>query len=225
MTVRLTNLQGSGLESESGEAVGRIVDLVVRLDAPEPKVVRIHLRKGRRIKEIDIGFVRGLGETPVISDPGRIVEPSLAVDELLLGRHVLDAQIVDLAGKRVTRVGDVELDPDGLTISGVCIGLGPVLSRLGLGRLARRAMTETVLWRNLHLTSRRGHVLMLDSPASAIHRAPPDALSHLVAHLPRHRAGEVLGAVDAGTAEAAERTPAPRPRHFPFRWIRRHAPR
>ena len=51
MTVRLTNLQGSRLECESGEAVGRIVDLVVRLDAPEPKVVRIHLRKGRRKRD------------------------------------------------------------------------------------------------------------------------------------------------------------------------------
>jgi sporulation protein YlmC with PRC-barrel domain len=221
MTVRLTDLHRRKLETEEGAELGRIVDLVVRLDGIEPRVVRLRVRRGRTTLEIETAFVRAPEEEPLIGLPGKLEAPKLADDELLLERHVLDAQIVDLAGRRVTRVGDVELE--GLTVSGVCIGLGPVLERLGLRGLARHAMTETVLWRNLHLTSRRGHVLMLDSPATAIHRAPPDALSHLVAHLPHRRAHEVLQAVDPGTAEAAMRSPSPRPRRFPFRWIRRHA--
>jgi len=223
VTIRLTDLQSRWLETADGVRVGRVLDLVIRLDAPDPRIVRVRVGRGRRVREIAADLVSGLGDVPVVRDSGGLIPPRLAEDELLLDRHVLDAQIFDLAGKRVTRVGDVELELDSLAVTGVCVGLGPILSRLGLHRVARRATTESLSWRDLHLTSRRGHSLMLDSPAAALHRARPDALSHLVAHLPHRHAHEVLVAVDPETAKVVRRMPAPRPRRFPFRWIRRDA--
>ena len=223
MTVRLTELQRRRIRGEEGASVGRLLDLVVRLDAPDPRVVRIRMRSGRRVAEVDAALVQGLGESPVLADTASLTDPRLAEDELLLDRHVLDAQIVDLAGKRVTRVGDVELRLENLAVTGVLVGPEPLLRRVGLRRLASRARAESLPWRDLHLTSRRGHMLMLDSPAAALHRAEPGALSHLVAHLPHVHAREVLAAVDPERAEAARRAPTARARRFPFRWIRRHA--
>ena len=66
--------------------------------------------------------------------------------ELLhLRRDVLDAQIVDISGRRVVRVGDVELAGDReLTVVAVDAGSASVLRRLGLRRLARRARPDAV---------------------------------------------------------------------------------
>jgi sporulation protein YlmC with PRC-barrel domain len=221
--VSFTDLRRLTLATEDGAKVGRLVDLVVRLDTPDPRIVRMRVGRRRWVAEIETVFVRNLDVTPVVSDPARLEAPRLGDDELLLGRHVLDAQIVDLEGKRVTRVGDVTIELESLTVAGVTVGLSAVLRRLGLRRLAEHARTESVDWRDLHLTSRRGHMLLLDSPAAALHRARPDALSHLVAHLPHRHAHEVLTAVGAEKAEAVRRAPTASARRFPFRWIRRHA--
>ena len=42
----------------------------------------------------------------ITEDP---IEDELAADELLLARDVLDTQIFDLGGRRLTRVADIEL--------------------------------------------------------------------------------------------------------------------
>ncbi len=83
----------------------------------------------------------------------------MAEQELLLERHVLDAQIVDLAGKRLTRVGDVELviDDGALTVRGVEVGLAPLLRRLGLRFLVSRAGSSSIRWTDLRLTSEGAH--------------------------------------------------------------------
>ena len=223
MIVRLTELKRRRVATADGAPLGRLIDVVVRLDAPAPRIVRLRVRRGRRVSEIDAGLIRQLGHEPVVADPGRLVRPRLADDELLLDRHVLDAQIFDFAGKRITRGGDVELELDRLAVEGVSIGLGPIFGRLGLDRFAKRATTERLAWRDLHLTSRRGHSLMLDSSAAAVHRARPDALSQLVAHLPHRHAHELHEAVAPETAESVRRAPSPRAPRFPFCWIRRHA--
>jgi hypothetical protein len=60
-------------------------------------------------------------DPPVVTGVVRRDSPprTLAADELLLKRDVLDSQIVDTVGKRLERVGDIELarEPDGTLVS------------------------------------------------------------------------------------------------------------
>jgi sporulation protein YlmC with PRC-barrel domain len=75
--LRLTDLQRRRVETEDGAAVGRVLDVVIKLDAPDPRIVRIRVRQGRRVLEVDADLVRGLDERPVLADrkagakPGR----------------------------------------------------------------------------------------------------------------------------------------------------------
>ena len=70
----------------------------------------------------------------------RTVEPAPPVrHSLLLDRHVLDSQIVDLAGKRVRRVGDVELAEDAGRLRLVAVDVGAAASWAGSGCVAPRA--------------------------------------------------------------------------------------
>jgi len=90
--------------------------------------------------------------------------------ELLLREDVLDCQIFDFGEKRLTRVGDVALaqESGGLRACAVEIGAAPILRRLGLRGLARRARAQALDSEAVHLASARGHALQLDKPTAAV---------------------------------------------------------
>ena len=96
--------------------------------------------------DVDWGDVADVNLAGVHIRTGTAAPATLADYELLLERHVLDAQIVDLAGKRLTRVADVELVLDGrvLSVQGVEIGLAPLLRRLGLRFLVGHARSSAI---------------------------------------------------------------------------------
>jgi CBS domain-containing protein len=149
--------------------------------------------------------VRTFEPTGVILGPdGR---STMAPDELRLARDVLDVQIVDVAGKRVRRVSDVELTrtDGGLRVVAVDVGWPGLARRLGAGRLSRgRAPAHDLVdWNDLHVMSARGHGLQLRTTSAALHRLTPGELSELVADLPPQRAAEALDAVGSQRAAAA----------------------
>lgn len=107
-------------------------------------------------------------------------------DELLLGRDVLDTQVVDVVGHRLARVSDVLLArlPDGrVEVAAVDVGFGAVVRRLGLRWLGERFPVRTVDWRDLHLTSERGHNLHLATTVAAVHRVDAHGLAELLTRL------------------------------------------
>lgn len=191
---------GNAVRDASGERVGSLADLAVRLADPYPVVTRVSIKRDRRTAFLVAWEDVAVFEHPAIQlrKPAEdLTETQLGKDELLLGKHVLDTQIVDVAGKRLVRVADVELvrEGDELWLVGVDVGFAAVLRRLGLGWLARRATSELVDWRDLHLASARGHMLQLQTKTSSVHRLTPDQLTELVARLPVARGAEVMRTV------------------------------
>lgn len=147
--------------------------------------------------------IRVAGDIPSFA-VGSVGE-ALAADELLLDRDVLDTQVVDIAGQRLARVGDVVLAhrTDGrVEVVGVEVGFGAVLRRIGLEGLAARTRRDAVAWSDLHLTSERGHAVQLAGPRSAVHLLDTRGLAMLIAHLDTESATEVLAA--RGPAVAAD---------------------
>ena len=135
----VTDELGRSVRRAGGTRIGKIDDLVVVLGDPDPRVVALRVRVGRRYRRVPWSAVASFAEEIVIS--GDPIEDELAGDELLLACDVLDSQIFDLAGRRLTRVADIELawrDRE-LRVMGVDIGAAPLLRRLGLGVFARRA--------------------------------------------------------------------------------------
>jgi hypothetical protein len=102
--------------------------------------------------------------------------------ELLLGRDVLDHQVFDSRGRRLTRVGNVVLDHDGetLTVAGIDIGAAAILRRIGLRRLAGRRRPLVAAWHELHLLSGPGRQSQLELPGAAVHHLDNSELVELV---------------------------------------------
>lgn len=194
-----------------GNTVGRVADVIARPVGSAGLPVVDHMVLSRRgepavlvpFEAINLVHPQHLRLEDSAGDLRLVTAGPLGDDEIRLVRDVLDTQVVDVAGQRLTRVADVVLArrPDGrIEVVGVEVGFDAVLRRLGLGGLASRFSSDAIAWTDLHLTSERGRTVQLATPRSAIHRLDARALAALVARLGTGPAAEVLAAKDAAMA-------------------------
>ena len=122
--------------------VGRVRDLVVLMSDPFPRVTGVVLKDNRRLRTIDWGVVRSWDNKELsLKVAAADLQSHARMDaELWLSRQVLDKQIVDMNGRRVVRVNDLQLSQvDGsLLLVGVDIGGRGLMRRIGLEGMGRR---------------------------------------------------------------------------------------
>ena len=211
----LSRETGQKVRAADGRVVGKLRDLTARLGFEHPVVSRLAVGSRLRIAYLvpwtavaaferseiqlrDVGpmdqFLIGRGEVP------------LEQDELLLVRDVLDTQIIDVVGHRVSRVGDVVITrrSDGrLEVVAVEVGSAAVCRRLGLRRLGERLGGRAVDWRDLHLTSARGHDVHLATTTAAVHQLDAQGLAELLTRLDLTSATEIVKTVGPVRAAGA----------------------
>jgi sporulation protein YlmC with PRC-barrel domain len=212
----LSGVIGGAVLGSDGRVLGRLADLTVSLaqGSGRPRVERVLVKRPHgaallvpwdRVAKFDHNQVVVTGAVDGYT--------SAALDEheILLGRDVLDTQVVDVVGQRLARVADVVLARSAarLELVGVEVGFGGVLRRLQLGRFATRPGPDVIGWSDLHLTSERGHAVQLASPRAAVHHLNARELAALVSHLDTESATEVLATRDPGFAADVVRAAHP----------------
>ena len=122
--------------------VGRVRDLVVVMTDPFPRVTGVILKGSRKLRSLDWSVVRSWDnkELSLKAEAGGLQPHTRADSELWLSRQILDKQIVDMDGRRVVRVNDLQLSQvDGsMLLVGVDIGGRGLARRVGLEGLGRR---------------------------------------------------------------------------------------
>lgn len=121
--------------------VGRVRDLIVLMSDPFPRVTGVVLKRGRRVPSIDWTVVRSWDNKELsLKVEEAQLQPHTRTDaEIWLSRQLLDKQIVDMDGRRVVRVNDLQLaQVDGsMRLVGVDIGGRGLMRRVGLEGLGR----------------------------------------------------------------------------------------
>jgi sporulation protein YlmC with PRC-barrel domain len=211
--LELTECLGADVVDARGARVGKLIDLAARLDDPYPIVSRLRVRMAHRsVRYVEwatiASFTATVVELSVRAEElqsGDTGADSPRTDELLLAEHVLDTQIIDVKGKRVVRVGEVELASEGanLLVVGVEVGRAALVRRLGLRRFVGRIQSELVDWRDLHVASGRGHALQLRTAHARVHRLSASELAHLVSRMPLTSGADVLRTVRPRAAAGA----------------------
>jgi sporulation protein YlmC with PRC-barrel domain len=211
----LSRLLGRPVRSSNGVRVGRVVDMTVLYDIPHPNVHRLGVGRGRRIRYLLPGRmvqtysdeelslpVDRMGLSAYVTAP----DPNLEDRELRLAWDVLDTQVVDLVGRRLSRVSDVFLVPGSygeLEVAAVDVGAGSLLRRMGFRRLGDRFRPVAVDWAELHLTSRRGHLAQLATADTALHRLDASELAELLPRLSADSAVDVVRSTHPAHSAAA----------------------
>jgi len=217
----LSRITRQDVRGPDGRVIGRVADLTVSLGEQNgPTMVDRLLVRRKAAADLLVPWTEVVSfqrtEVELAGDVsgfaiGSLVD-ALDSDEILLVRDVLDTQIVDIVGQRVARVSDVVLAHTAngdLELVGVEVGIGGVLRRLGLHRLAVRTREDAVAWTDLHLTSERGHDVQLATPRSAVHHLDARGLAVLVSRLDTESAAEVLAAKGPGVAADVVRATHP----------------
>jgi magnesium transporter len=138
---------GMPVVDRAEERVGKILDLAVKMGEPFPPVtslaVEVSVRTGSfgwakfpaiipwiQVEEFDENLVK----LSILPESIRL--GALKKNELLLGKSVMDQQVVDSEGRKLLRVNEVKLrEVDGrLRLAGVEVGMKGLIGRLGGGK-------------------------------------------------------------------------------------------
>ena len=136
----LTEVLGAEVVDVRQRRSGRVKDLAVRIQEPYPVVTGLVVSRRRELL-IPWSSVRAIaGREVALRVTTEDVEKHRASpDEVWLARDVLDKQIVDLDGRRVVRVNDLQLTEvrGELLLVAADIGIRGILRRLGLEALGK----------------------------------------------------------------------------------------
>jgi magnesium transporter len=137
----LSEFLGKRVRSSSRGLLGKVSDLMVDLDLPQPEVVRLVYRQPWSRQRWCVNW------TEVEADASREIilkaqaEPALLPEkdarqpsQILLGDFLLDKQIVDIDGAKLERVNDLDfvVSDNKLLLVQVDVGFRGLLRRLGL---------------------------------------------------------------------------------------------
>jgi magnesium transporter len=186
------------------KTLGRVSDLAARPASPYPYISLIRVRTGRKShRYVSWREVRAFEATQIIlsSKEAELSPARLQEADILLARNVLDKQIVDLEGRKVVRVQDIQLARTGreLQVLGVDISTSALIRRLGLKRLAdaiaRRYPPPSVKWGDVNLTDWRDPNLRLRLSHESIGRLHPADLAEIAASLSTEERLDMLEAL------------------------------
>ncbi|MFH1085530.1 MAG: hypothetical protein V1772_07190, partial [Chloroflexota bacterium] len=162
MTIFLSQILGKPVFDPQGRERGTCLDILVLDRGQGSPPVRALLMRNPEGASVPVSFEDVAWLAPAIIL--RVAEPApyrLRGDEVHLKDQVLDRQIVDLEGRRLVRVNDLQLARVGnegrYCLAGVAVGVPSMLRRLGveaatrtvLGRLGRSPRELVIPWKDV----------------------------------------------------------------------------
>ena len=217
--VALTDLLGRRARDADGNVLGTLHDLVVVPQEHPTRVAYLVVRARAADSFIPADSLASMTGGVVRLGHGRIETATLVTDHLLLlQRDLLDQQIIDVQGRKVVRVNDVELDahPEAerllLSVRAVDVGTRGALRRLAAGIIPRhtlrnwlaRVPSRTIPWHLVDLVesdpSRRVKLKISYQGLSTLH---PADIADIVENLPPAEREAVFETLDEEVAGAA----------------------
>lgn len=206
---------GAPVAGSGGEYLGRLHDVVARVLEPGdelfPPLTGLVVRMdGLRTRMVYVPWtaVLELGPMGVRLSSSRIdLRPFTRRDgELLVAGDVLDKQVVDVDGRRLVRVNDVQLAPDPLVPGGWRVAAADISAGSFVARVVPRWLVPAVHRRlppNVVISWDQVQFFASDVPGvklrvdhTALARMHPADVAELIAELGYRHTGEVLTVLD-----------------------------
>lgn len=200
---------------QKGEEIGRLKDIVISPGEPFPAVSALFVVDGKTTYIIPWDIVnlfnRRVISINVISS--QLAPASLVLNDILIGRDMLDKQIVDINGAKLVRVNDLELgDVFGkLCLVAADIGLRGILRRLGFEARGEKLLSlfrytlqhKLIGWNYLQTVQPRLSKLTLTISGSKAAKLHPADLAEIISEVSQKERTAIFGSLDAETAAEA----------------------
>jgi magnesium transporter len=188
-----------------GEAVASIKDVVVRLGEDHPPVTGVVARFRRRDFYLPRAQLAGFGPAGARLNTDVLdLRPFTRRDgEVLLARDVLDKQLIDVDGKRVVRVNDVQLIEAGgeWRVTGADVSLNGLWRRLAPpGFTGSGKPVEVIDWADVGYLATDAATVRLKSSRDKLARLHPVEIARLAEALSYQQGAEMLASLDDETA-------------------------
>ncbi len=136
--VFVADVLGKAVLDPLGDEVGRLRDIAVEGGTPFPRAAGLVLEKKKKMWFLPWSDL-SIFNRRIISSRKReseLAEFHPSPDMLLIGKDILDKQIVDINGAKVVRVNDVKLTEEigAACVTDVDVGVRGILRRLGVER-------------------------------------------------------------------------------------------
>jgi MgtE intracellular N domain/CBS domain len=199
--LHLSALVGSPLRDSDGERLGRVEDVIVRLGGVGyPPITGFLAKVAGRTSYLGIDRVLGLGERGVVLNKAKLDLRRFErrEEEVLLGRDVLDRQLINVKGARLVRANEIELADIAGSWRVVGVDTGP---RGGLRRLLPKPLGQRIAtgdfldWASVEPFV--GHVptVRLRVPHPKLAKLHPAQIADLVEAASRREGEEIIQAV------------------------------
>lgn len=198
----LSQILGRPISDVEGEKVASIKDIVVRYGEEDyPPIIGLMARYRRRDFFIRRTQIANLGETGAklnvdVLDLRPFVRRK---GEVLLAKDVLDKQLIDIDGKRVVRVNDVQIIEAGnqWRVTGADVSLQGFLRRLMPKGFYGNRLVEVIDWSDVgYLATETATAVQLKSSKDKLSRLHPVEIAQLAETLsPIHRT-EIVESLD-----------------------------
>ena len=201
-TLRLSRLLKRPVADSSGETIGRLADVIVRLRGSEyPLVTGLVAAVGGREIFVPIEQVASFDEDPIRLSSARLSLRHFErrEGEVLLRRDVLGHRFIDVANARLVRAADLELarNGDDWVLAGVDTRRRP---RRLFGLLGPDQQDDDAVFRDWHdfewLIGHQGSALQR-GPFGRIRRLKPAQIADLLEEASKEEETEILGQVHA----------------------------
>ena len=212
-SIYLSELLNRPLLDKKGDPIGKIRDLSVAPGDPFPCVEGLYVKTPRGTAFISMREIHVLNKRVVTirGDETSITYAEPREKEILIAKHILDRQIVDVNGVKVVRVNDVQLGHvnDHFGVLAIDVGFGGLIRRLGFGRARKGTL---IPWRyvttlepgldRLTLTMTRKSLAEMHpvDMAEILSQVSMQERTALLSKLDEDTAGDVIGELDDETA-------------------------
>ncbi|HWS54662.1 MAG TPA: CBS domain-containing protein [Pyrinomonadaceae bacterium] len=201
----LSQALGRPIRDMEGERVAALKDVIVRLGEDHPPVIGVVARLRRRDFFLPRARIRSLDEQGVRLNSDILdLRPFARRDgEVLLAKDVLDKQLIDVDGKRVVRVNDVQLiEAAGeLRVTGADVSLAGLWRRLTPHNfVGTNRPVEVIDWADVGYLATDAATVRLKSSRDKLARLHPVEIARLAEALSYHQGAEIIEALDDETA-------------------------
>ena len=201
----LSQVLGRPILDLEGERVATLKDVIVRLGEDDhPPVAGFVARYRRRDFFLPRWRITDFGEAGVRLNSDILdLRPFVRRDgEVLLARDVLDKQLIDVDGKRVVRVNDVQLieAANEWRVTGADVSLIGLWRRLAPAFLRSGRPVEVIDWADVGYLATDAATVQLKSSRGKVARLHPVEIARLAESLSYQHGAEIVEALDDETA-------------------------